>query len=128
MLSGETVGTIYLESDLRRLDERFREERLVFLVALLVTMSLAFFLASRFQWRISRPLVDLVQAAKAISIAADYSVRAGPQNRDEFGLLASTFNGMLDQIERRDRELDQYRKHLELQVESRTAELSDAGR
>ncbi|MGB7555207.1 MAG: HAMP domain-containing protein [Candidatus Korobacteraceae bacterium] len=101
---------------------------MVFLVALLVTMSLAFFLASRFQWRISRPLVDLVQAAKAISIAADYSVRAGPQNRDEFGLLASTFNGMLDQIERRDRELDQYRKHLELQVESRTAELSDAGR
>src|ERR1039458_6271418 len=46
VLSGETVGTIYIESDLQRLDNRFKEGRLVFLAALLVTMTLAFFLAS----------------------------------------------------------------------------------
>jgi diguanylate cyclase (GGDEF)-like protein/PAS domain S-box-containing protein len=126
VLSGETVGTIYIESDLQRLDRRFREEQLVFLAALLVTMSLAFFLASRFQRPISRPLVNLVQTAKAVSIAADYSVRADVQNRDEFGLLVSAFNEMLDQIERRDQELRQYREHLEEQVTSRTAELSQA--
>lgn len=126
VLSGETVGTIYIESDLQRLDRRFREERLVFLAALLVTMSLAFFLASRFQRPISRPLVNLVQTAKRVSIAADYSVRADVQNRDEFGLLVSAFNEMLDQIERRDQELRQYREHLEEQVTARTAELSQA--
>jgi diguanylate cyclase (GGDEF)-like protein/PAS domain S-box-containing protein len=126
VLSGETVGTIYIESDLQRLDSRFREERLVFLAALLVTMSLAFFLASRFQRPISRPLINLVQTAKAISIAADYSIRSDLQNRDEFGVLVSAFNGMLDQIEKRDRELRQYREHLEEQVASRTAELSNA--
>jgi diguanylate cyclase (GGDEF)-like protein/PAS domain S-box-containing protein len=126
VLSGETVGTIYIESDLQRLDRRFREERLVFLAALLVTMSLAFFLASRFQRPISRPLVNLVQTAKRVSIAADYSVRANLQNRDEFGLLVSAFNEMLDQIEKRDRELRQYREHLEEQVTARTAELSQA--
>jgi diguanylate cyclase (GGDEF)-like protein/PAS domain S-box-containing protein len=126
VLSGETVGTIYIESDLQRLDRRFREERLVFLAALLVTMSLAFFLASRFQRPISRPLVNLVQTAKAVSIAADYLVRADVQNRDEFGLLVSAFNEMLDQIERRDQELRQYREHLEEQVTARTAELSQA--
>jgi diguanylate cyclase (GGDEF)-like protein/PAS domain S-box-containing protein len=126
VLSGETVGTIYIESNLQRLDSRFREGRLVFLAALLVTMSLAFFLASRFQRPISRPLVNLVQTAKAVSIAADYSVRANLQNRDEFGLLVSAFNEMLDQIEKRDRELRQYREHLEEQVTARTAELSQA--
>ncbi|HEY5176471.1 MAG TPA: EAL domain-containing protein [Terriglobales bacterium] len=126
VLSGETVGTIYIESDLRRLDRRIREENLVFLAALFVTMSLAFFLASRFQRPISRPLINLVQTAKAISIAADYSIRSDLQNRDEFGLLVSAFNGMLDQIEKRDRELRQYREHLEEQVASRTAELSNA--
>ena len=126
VLSGETIGTIYIESDLQRLDRRFREERLVFLAALLVTMSLAFFLASRFQRPISRPLVNLVQTAKAVSIAADYLVRADVQNRDEFGLLVSAFNEMLDQIERRDQELRQYREHLEEQVTARTAELSQA--
>jgi methyl-accepting chemotaxis protein len=61
-------------------------------------MSLAFFLASRFQRPISRPLVNLVQTAKAVSIAADYSVRANLQNRDEFGLLVSAFNEMLDEF------------------------------
>ena len=126
VLSGETVGTIYIESDLQRLNSRFREERLVFLAALLVTMSLAFFLASRFQRPISRPLVNLVQTAKAVSIAADYLVRADVQNQDEFGLLVSAFNEMLDQIERRDQELRQYREHLEEQVTARTAELSQA--
>src|SRR5664280_881567 len=126
VLSGETVGTIYIESDLRRLDRRIREENLVFLAALFVTMSLAFFLASRFQRPISRPLINLVQTAQAISIAADYSIRSDLQNRDEFGLLVSAFNGMLDQIEKRDRELRQYREHLEEQIASRTAELSQA--
>ena len=126
VLSGETVGTIYIESDLQRLDNRFKEGRLVFLAALLVTMTLAFFLASSFQRPISRPLVNLVQTAKAVSIAADYSVRANLQNRDEFGLLVSAFNEMLDQIEKRDRELRQYREHLEEQVTARTAELSQA--
>ncbi|MFZ0913879.1 MAG: EAL domain-containing protein [Candidatus Korobacteraceae bacterium] len=75
---------------------------------------------------ISRPLVNLVQTAKRVSIAADYSVRADVQNRDEFGLLVSAFNEMLDQIERRDQELRQYREHLEEQVTARTAELSQA--
>ena len=126
VLSGETVGTIYIESELRRLDQRIWEENLVFLAALLVTMSLAFFLASRFQRPISRPLVNLVQTAKAVSLAADYSVRANLQNRDEFGLLVSAFNEMLNQIEKRDRELRQYREHLEEQVASRTVELSNA--
>src|ERR1022692_1956392 len=126
VLSGETVDTIYIESDLRRLDRRIWEENLVFLAALFVTMSLAFFLASRFQRPISRPLVNLVQTAKAVSIAADYSVRANLQNRDEFGLLVSRFNEMLDQIEKRDRELRQYREHLEEQVASRTVALSNA--
>ncbi len=70
--------------------------------------------------------MNLVQTAKRVSIAADYSVRADVQNRDEFGLLVSAFNEMLDQIERRDQELRQYREHLEEQVTARTAELSQA--
>jgi diguanylate cyclase (GGDEF)-like protein/PAS domain S-box-containing protein len=126
VLSGETVGTIYIASDLQRLDARFRQETLAFLATLLVTMSLAFFLASRLQRPISRPLANLVQTAKAVSMAADYSIRADLQNRDEFGLLVSAFNEMLDQLEKRDRQLRQYREHLEEQVTSRTAELSSA--
>jgi PAS domain S-box-containing protein len=126
VLDGQAVGTIYIESDLRRLDTRLREYTIAFLATLLVTMALAFLLSARLQRPISRPLVGLVETAKAISKAADYSIRADVPNQDEFGVLASEFNGMLDQIEERDRQLRQHRGQLEQEVASRTAELLTA--
>ena len=126
VLDSETVGTIYIESDLQRMNTRLREYTFAFLATLLVTLALAYLLAARLQQPISRPLVDLVKTAKAISEAADYSIRADLPNRDEFGVLASEFNGMLDKIEERDRELRQHRNQLEQEVASRTAELVTA--
>ena len=122
-LEGEIVGTIYLESDLQRLDARLREYCLAFLITLLLTLLLALMLASRLQLPISRPLDALVATAGAVSRANDYSVRAELPNRDEFGLLVSAFNGMLEQIEKRDRQLRQHREELEQEIASRTAEL-----
>jgi signal transduction histidine kinase/CheY-like chemotaxis protein len=123
VLAGEPIGTLYLESDLGRLHARLREYMLTFAWTLLLTFSLAFILASRFQKPISRPVLELVATAKAVSDWTDYSVRAAVRNRDEFGLLATEFNGMLEQIERRDSELKQHREHLEEEVARRTADL-----
>src|SRR5579864_5529589 len=123
VLAGETVGTLYLESDLERLHSRLRGYTLNILMTLLVTFSLALVLASRFQEPISAPVLRLVETAKAISGRGDYSIRAEILNRDEFGLLATEFNGMLGQIERRDLELQQHRENLEEQVAHRTSEL-----
>src|SRR6202035_410458 len=94
-----------------------------FVLTLLVTFSIAFGLASRFQRPISRPVLSLVETTKAVSGRGDYSIRAEVLNRDEFGMLAIEFNGMLEQIESRDLELQQHRDNLEEQVAHRTAEL-----
>jgi len=123
VLSGETVGTLYIESDLQRLHARMQGSIYTLAFVLLVTFSFAFVLASRFQKPISRPVLELVETAKAISGRGDYSIRAEIFNRDEFGLLATEFNGMLEQIERRDLELQQHRDNLEEQVDFRTGEL-----
>ena len=123
VLSGETVGTLYLESDLERLHSRLRGYTINFVSTLLITFSLAFVLASRFQKPISRSVLELVETAKAISGRGDYSIRAGILNHDEFGLLATEFNDMLGQIEKRDLELQQHRENLEEQVAHRTGEL-----
>jgi len=123
VLTGETVGTLYLESDLGRLHERLRGYTITFVSTLLVTFCLAFGLASRFQKPISRPVLELVEATKAVSGRGDYSIRVEIVNRDEFGLLATEFNGMLEQIERRDLELQQHKENLEEQVAHRTSEL-----
>jgi two-component system sensor histidine kinase/response regulator len=123
VLAGETVGTLYIESDLERLHSRLRGFAFAFVLTLLVTLSLAFVLSSRFQKPISRPVLQLVETTKAISGRGDYSIRAKVLNHDEFGLLATEFNGMLEQIERRDLELQQHRETLEEQVAHRTSEL-----
>jgi len=123
VLAGETVGTLYLESDLERLHSRMRAYACNLVLTLLVAFSLAFLLASRFQKPISKPVLNLVETTKAVSDGGDYSIRAEILNRDEFGLLATEFNGMLKQIESRDLQLQQHRENLEEQVAHRTAEL-----
>ncbi len=126
VFSGESLGTIYIESDLQPLHERLRAYSVAFIGALLVTIALACFLGPRLQQPISRPLVELVQTADAISNGADYSLRAVSTSRDEFGMLVTAFNGMLQQIQSRNDELGKQREHLEDEVASRTVELSSA--
>jgi two-component system sensor histidine kinase/response regulator len=122
-LAGEKVGTLYLESDLQRLHSRVRAYAFNFVSTLLVTIALALVLASRFQKPISGPVLRLVETSKAVSAQGDYSIRAEILNRDEFGTLATEFNGMLVQIESRDLELQRHRQNLEQEVVHRTNEL-----
>ena len=126
VFAGESLGTIYIESDLQPLHERLREYCVGFTGTLLVAIALASFLGPRLQQPISRPLVELVQTADAISHRADYSLRAASTSRDEFGMLVSAFNRMLEQIQSRNDQLRTHREHLEDEVASRTAELSSA--
>lgn len=126
VLDGEPLGAIYLESDLQPLDKRLREYGLAISGTLLLTLILAFLLAARLQQPISRPLLNLVETAKAVSEAGDYSIRARLASRDEFGALASEFNSMLQQIEQRDQQLRHHREQLEQEIASRTAELLSA--
>src|ERR1035437_3005477 len=123
MLRGEPIGTIYIESDLQQLHQRLRAYNAAALGTASITLFLAFLLASRLQRPISRPLIELVQTAEAISKGADYSIRAELLSRDEFGQLVFAFNDMLEQVERRDLQLRRHREHLEEEVASRTAEL-----
>jgi diguanylate cyclase (GGDEF)-like protein/PAS domain S-box-containing protein len=126
VLSDELVGTIYIAADLQQLDTRLRQYTLAFFVMLGITLSMAFVIASRLQRPISQPLADLVRTSEQVSSAGDYTVRAQLPNRDELGLLVSAFNGMLDQIEKRDLQLRQHREELEQKVASRTEELLNA--
>jgi two-component system, sensor histidine kinase and response regulator len=123
VLAGEQVGTLYVESDLGRQHARLRQATLTFVLTLLMTFSTALMLASRLQKSISQPVLNLVETTKAVSGRGDYSIRAGILNCDEFGVLATEFNNMLQQIETRDLELQQHRESLEEQVTRRTAEL-----
>ena len=123
VFGNEVIGTLYLESDLERLHTRFRGYNITFILVIIASFSLAFLTAFRLQNLISRPILDLVQSTKAVSDFQDYSIRAKIFYNDELGLLSREFNGMLEQIEKRDHDLQNHREHLEEEVASRTAEL-----
>jgi signal transduction histidine kinase/DNA-binding response OmpR family regulator len=122
-LRGEHIGFIFLESDMREASQRLQSFLLVMIAVLFASSAIAYVMASRLQKVISRPVIDLLDTSKAISDSGNYGLRATATTRDELGLLVSQFNQMLEQIERRDYELQQHGEDLENQVAARTSEL-----
>jgi light-regulated signal transduction histidine kinase (bacteriophytochrome) len=75
------------------------------------------------QRAIARPILQLAAATERVARDADYSARVHSNTGDELGVLCNGFNAMLDQIQQRDRELDDHRTHLEELVNQRTSSL-----
>ncbi|MBI1807099.1 MAG: PAS domain S-box protein [Ignavibacteria bacterium] len=104
-LSDGRIGTIYLESDLKALYDRFASLGTITILVLLGSSLAAFALATALQNRVSQPILRLAETARTISERRDYTVRAEKTSRDELGLLAEAFNQMLTQIQDRDTNL-----------------------
>jgi len=122
-LAGEPIGTVYIVTDLSRVRARVHRTLVSTLLALFGCLTLAFALASSLQKLISEPLQELACTARQVTFEKNYAIRAGGRRRDEFGLLITSFNDMLEQIQLRDLELKRHREHLEEEVAKRTAEL-----
>ncbi len=120
-LGSETLGFILVESDLQK-EMRARIPGYLFIISLFLTISIliAYLLASRLQKVISGPVLALVETTHQISVRNDYSFRAVHYTDDELGMLVDGFNGMLDQIQRRDHELESRQVELQKEVEMRT--------
>jgi signal transduction histidine kinase len=126
MFEGGPVGTLVIRDDLNARWERLRRYLAtvaeVALAALLIAL-----LAGRLAGRaISAPILALAGTARAVSEGNDFSVRAVARGRDEIGVLVSTFNEMLDGLQRRDAELRRIQAELEQRVEERTGLLREA--
>lgn len=125
LFEGKVRGQVYIESGLHDLSERIHRYVIivsgVFLVSLFASM-LMFLLIRR---SVSVPIMRLAETARMVSHERNYSVRvAAGEGRDELSGLIATFNHMLEQIETRDRELQEAHNNLELRVQERTAQLN----
>jgi signal transduction histidine kinase/DNA-binding response OmpR family regulator len=128
LLDGEWIGTIFLQADLREMNQEFREHAGLVVLVLAAALVLAYPLSSRLQRLISRPVLQLTGLARTVSVQRDYSIRAVKDSEDELGLLVDSFNEMLAQIEVQDRALESHRAHLEEEVAARTVELMATNR
>jgi signal transduction histidine kinase/ActR/RegA family two-component response regulator len=105
VVGGRELGTLHLRGNMDELVSRMKVTAGVVLFGFIVGMTAAILIASRLERVILSPLRVLADTALRISHGSDYSLRATRQSDDEIGRLVDSFNGMVDQVERRDRRL-----------------------
>jgi signal transduction histidine kinase len=121
------IGTVFIRSDLTSMTIRLKTYALIILGVLLTSLLAALLVSRRFQRIISEPVTSLADTARTVSREKNYGVRArGSGNHDEVSTLIEAFNGMLSQIQERERALQEAHDELEGRVEERTAELAIA--
>ncbi len=120
---GATVATVWVAADTDRARARAVALARVPAVVLFATFWLALALSMRFQRVISRPIQDLTALARAVTDEHRYDLRGHTSSDDELGQLVGGINEMMDQIDRRDRQLQLQQLDLEGAVDARTAEL-----
>jgi two-component system, sensor histidine kinase and response regulator len=121
--NGETIGTLYIESDITELYDRLGQYFAVMCAVFLAALLSASIISARLQDAITRPIRELAWTAKMISVEQNYSIRAAKESDDELGHLVEGFNQMLAQIELRDADLRKAHDELERRVAQRTAQL-----
>lgn len=125
-LNGQSLGTMFVESDLNDVDRQVYRFLGIVAVLLVASMAIALALASVLQRVISEPIRLLAATALSVDEHQDYSIRAKAKKLgdDEVGALFDAFNRMLEHIHARDVELQIAQNNLERRVEERTAHLN----
>lgn len=125
-LDGHRIGTLVLQVGLAAFRGQFIGDAKLLLLLVGMAAVAAFVVALALRRVIAAPLLYLAAQAELVSRQADYSVRVQKRSDDDVGVLFDRFNGMLSEIERRDRALQESRAHLEARVTERTAALKAA--
>ena len=105
ILQGQTVGRLYMASDMNALKESRHMLVRTGVGSLFFALLLAYLLSSRLQRLISRPIKELRQVAHRFSVEGDYSLRATRRAGDELGDLVDAFNDVLLQMQMHEKEL-----------------------
>lgn len=107
VFKGNYRGMLYLRASTGEMDEQIKNLVYFMIVLILVLIILSILLAERLQGIISKPVLNLVDAAKKISAEGNYSIRVQKKNNDEIGMLYDAFNNLMEQVLNRNIERDQ---------------------
>jgi signal transduction histidine kinase len=126
---GDRLGTLVLAGDVPSMTAVLRQYLggaiLIFALSLVVAAVVAVVLQSR----VSSPILAMARVAERIAETHQFADRVTVASADELGVLADSFNTMLEEIGRRDAELADRTRQLQDQVcakERARAELAEA--
>ncbi|MGD8498537.1 MAG: CHASE sensor domain-containing protein [Chromatiales bacterium] len=104
---GSPIGRLVLNVRLEELQRQMRSYFWLVAVLVLSTAAIAFAVALWLQRRLTRPILELVDATRRVGERQDFSLRVeAPRAEREIESLVHGFNRMLGQIEQRQGELD----------------------
>lgn len=124
--NNEQIGMVILKAGMQSINSRLRQQILMAVGVLIVSIALSFLFSSFLQKFVSVPIMNLAKTAEHISLNRDFSIRVEKVADDEIGTLYTAFNRMLERIEAGEADLKRSHDELEHRVESRTLELSEA--
>ena len=126
-------GYIEILASTQPLVEMRKELLLMMSIILLIVVLLSIILANYLQKHLSNPLLILTKLTSDVIQTQDYTIRAKSMNNDETGNLIHGFNLMLEKIqsgikerEKAEKQIISLNSELELRVQLRTNELSNA--
>ena len=122
----EQVGTIYLVSDLKQVDQRIANYLLITIIVLSIAFASAVGLSAWLQRYITQPILHLADVARRVSETRDYSIRAQTTCPADLAALVAGFNDMLERVAEREREGLHVQEVLEQRVAERTHDLTRA--
>lgn len=101
ILQNDEIGKLYLRASMAESTQRINYVikltiSMVFFIALI-----AYFLASKLQAIISKPIVELAKFTQTVSSTSDYQLRIAKGSNDEIGTLRQAFNSLLETIHAR---------------------------
>jgi PAS domain S-box-containing protein len=120
---GERVGALYMKVDTGPKLKELWHSALLLALVFLASSGAALLVSTVLQRSVSRPILELVRAAWAVTERRDYSIRVQHEGPVELLALSAAFNEMLSQIEERDAALRAARDELEARVEERVRDL-----
>ena len=123
VIQGQKLGMVYINTDLGALAQWKRLFAGCMIAVMGLSFLLAYLLSCQLQHLISRPVLYLVDKMQEVAKEEDFSIRAVKQSNDELGALVDGFNEMQAHLQDRDKQLGNYRLHLEDLVGKRTNEL-----
>ena len=126
MVDNEKAGRLFIKVDLSETKKNIFAIATLMGGVLLFGLSLSMLLSSRLLKVIIDPISALSKVTREISQGQKYHVRADVSGEDELGLLATGFNSMIEQIEKRDTFLEEQVAERTKDLEARTIDLQEA--
>ncbi|HUB98077.1 MAG TPA: response regulator [Stellaceae bacterium] len=120
---GSRVGALLIAASQPSLVSRVAQYGLALLMVLLALGFGSLVLRGVLRRMLIDPIASLVEVARTVAMKGELRVRATVGTRDEIGVLARSFNQMLDTIEEREQELSASRNLLQLVIDNTPAQI-----